>query len=325
MKRRALLLLACAGALLWPVAQAAAAPRYIALVADQLTKSGETGTGIDTAAAAAEPEAKWRGLRGSTVISGATLTRATTERVLSDRALRGRQVVVLLRGVTTAGPSGPPAWLVHSSLSGPDALLDPARLITAADLRGWLARSGAASTVVFIEGSEGVGALCADLAAPARRKLVLTAWCHRSGAAASAGLGAWLAGMPAHPSRVAQVFSDGFRGMPEAPVAAKGLAGIELAAPSYYLLRRGYTCRPLMPGAADVLSWVDRIEWPAAGPAVRWGSRCNDNGMEIARTDPELRMSSDGTLLLYRGLRYLRLAQVPPGDGFETQAREPRP
>ena len=321
MRRHALLLLACAGALLGPAAQAAQPPRFIALVADQLTKSGETGT--DTAAT--EPEATWRGLRGSTVISGATLTRATAERVLSDRALRGRQVVVLLRGVTTAGPSGPPAWLVHSSLSGHDALLDPARLINATDIRGWLARSGAASTVLFIEGSEGVSALCADLAAPARRKPVLTAWCHRSGAAASAGLGVWLAGMPADPSRVAQVFSDSFRGLPEAQPAAKGLAGIELSVPSYYLLKRGHTCRPLMPGSADVLSWVDRIEWPANGPAVRWGSRCNDNGIEIARNDPELRLSSDGALLLYRGLRYLRLAQVPPGDGFETQAREPRP
>jgi hypothetical protein len=322
MKRRALFALACVGALLWPAAQAAHPPRFIALVADQLTKSGEASG--DTASA--EPEATWRGLAGATVISGLALTRSAAERVLSDRTLRGRQVVVQLRGVTTVGPSGPPAWLVHSSLSGHDALLDPARLITATDIRGWLARSGAARTVLFIDGSEGVDALCMSLSRPAaaRQKPLLTAWCQRSGGAATAELGAWLAGMPGDPTRVAQVFSDTFRGVPEVQ-AGKSLAGIDLASSSYYLLKRGNTCRPLAPGAADVPSWVDRIEWPASGPAVRWGSRCNDNGMEIARNDPELRMSSDGALLLYRGQRYLRLTQAPPGDGFEAKAPEQRP
>ncbi len=339
------------------------APRFIALTADGLTKSGEAAAAADTAGR--EPEASWSAAREATVMNGATLTRESVSRLLSDPALRGRHVVLLLRGLTTAGPSGPPAWLVHSQRSGADALLDRERLITAADIRGWLARSGASDTVLFIEGGEGVETLCASLAAPKHDGLRLAAWCQRSDDAGAVALGPWLASLPGepdraagpqtttqtaaqwlqqarrragNPARVSLVFSGSFRvgAWPLPPAAAsrgsdagtdtstgKGLGALALrsgkAAPvSYYLLRRGYTCRPPLPGEADVLSWVDRIEW-SAGTASRWGSRCNDNGVLIEAGSPELRISSDGQLLIYREQRYVQLAQAPQGDGFEAK------
>lgn len=334
---RGLLIALVAGLGAWwvpaaPAAEVAQAQRYIALVAERLSKSGPTVG----AASAGEPGTTWQRVRRATVISGPTLTRSTVARVLSDRALRGRRVVLHWRGHTTAGASGPPAWLVHSSLSGADALLDPARLITAADMRRWLARSGAASAVLFVEGGEGVETWCASLDSPTPAQRPITAWCQRSGSEPAQAVAAALATLPGDAAREAQVFSPAFRGRfePQPGLAGKGLKGIELAAQpgasvSYYLLRRGATCRPPMPGAAELASWADRIEWSASGAAMRWGSRCNDTGTPIERSDPELRMSSDGALLLYRGERYVRLAQAPRGDGFDdddnNSRKEPRP
>lgn len=207
MSRRGIVLAALSLALAWPTAQAQTRPRYIALIADELTKSGEA-----MASTTAEPEATWRKLRGAAVINGAALTRSSVARVLGDKGLRGRRVVLLLRGTTTAGPSAPPAWLVHSQLKGADALLDRDRLITAADLRGWLARSGAARVAVFVEGSDGVDALCTELSAALVGPQKIDAWCQRSNSAAAQSMGAWLARLPADRTRVAALFGGQFDG-----------------------------------------------------------------------------------------------------------------
>lgn len=261
---------------------ALAAPRAIALIADGLTKSG----GGAAAAGAAWPEQP-----DATVVSGPLLTRATVARLLSDRSLQGQPLLLLLRGTTTAGSAAPPAWLVHSSRRGADALLDRDRLITAADLRGWIAASGASSTTLLLQASGPSAAFCASLAATPPGAPRISVSCQQDGGGGTA--------------------------------AAKAL---DLGAPGtfYYLIEPGFRCQPPMPGAAPVASWVDRIEW-APGNTLRWGSRCSDGGVAL---DPALaapRLSSDGELLIYNGRRYLRLAQPPAGDGFDGNSSGSRP
>lgn len=271
----------CSAALLGLLAMTAllpahAATRHIALLADTLSKSGTASVAAST---------PWPGQPDATVVSGPSLTRATVARLLGDPALRGQPLVLLLRGTTTAGPTAPPAWLVHSSRKGVDALLDRERLITAADLRGWIARSGASETTLIVEANGPADAFCASLGDTAPGAPRITVRCQRG----DAGGG-----------------------------AAKSL---DLGAPAsfYYLLEPGFRCQPAMPGAATVASWVDRIEWPgSAANALRWGSRCNDSGVALDPAVAAPRLSSDGELLLYHGRRYLRLAQPPAGDGFDT-------
>ncbi len=226
------------------------------------------------------------------MLGGPQLTRALVQRTLSDPALRGHTLVLLLRGTTTAGTSAPPAWVVHSSRSGSDALLDRERLITAADLHRWLASAGPAEVQLQLQASGPLEPLCSALVDVPPAVLQLQVRCSRAGGLVVAGAGA----------------------------ATKAL---DLgAAPSFfYLLERGFRCQPAVPGAAPVASWVDRIEWPAGAAggagALRWGARCNDTGVALDPAAGPPRLSADGTLLLYQGRRYLRLAEPPAGDGID--------
>ena len=268
---------------------ATAGTRHIALLADTLVKSGSAGSGP-----ALSPH-PWPGQPDALVLGGPQLTRALVQRTLSDPALRGHTLVLLLRGTTTAGTSAPPAWVVHSARGGSDALLDRERLITATDLHRWLASAGPAEVQLQLQASGAVEPLCSALVDVPPAVLQLQVRCSRAG------------------------------GLVVADAAGAGAAAKALdlgAAPSFfYLLERGFRCQPAVPGAAPVASWVDRIEWPAGNAggagALRWGARCNDAGVALDPAAGPPRLSADGTLLLYQGRRYLRLAEPPAGDGLD--------
>jgi len=78
---------------------------------------------------------------------------------------------------------------------------------------------------------------------------------------------------------------------------------------AFYIFKPDFTCTAPMPGAPAVSSWLDKVE-VIEGKLIRWGTRCNGEGLPLTPAeDASAKLSDDGLTLTIGGVLYHRSGQ----------------